>query len=122
MIRFIDAHADRVSAGLRWGIEPICKVLQVAPSSIYAARKRPASARAVRDEALKPQIRRVWEENLSVYGAAKVWEQLNRDGVRVARCTVARLMRDMGLVGCRRGRHWVITTDPTSGWTGLPTW
>lgn len=110
MIRFIDAHAGRESAGLRWGVESICAALQVAPSSVYAARKRPLSARAVRDEALKPDIRRVHTENLSVYGAAKVWDQLNRDGVVVARCTVARLMRDMGLVGSRRGRTWVTTT------------
>lgn len=110
MIAFIDAHRDNVSEGLRWGVEPICKVLQVAPSTYYAAKNRPPSARALRDEQLKPEIRRVFEDNLSVYGADKVWDQLNKDGITVARCTVERLMRDMGLQGCRRGRTWVTTT------------
>jgi transposase InsO family protein len=61
-------------------------------------------ARAIRDEQLKPEIRRVWEENYRVYGARKVWKQLNREGIRVARCTVARLMREMGLRGVTRGK------------------
>lgn len=69
------------------------------------------SARAVRDAELRPQVLRVWEQNLSVYGADKVWDQLNKDGVRVARCTIERLMADMGLQGCRRGRLWVRTTE-----------
>lgn len=110
MIRFIDAHKERRSAGLRWGIEPTCKQLRIAPSTYHAAKQRPPSARAVRDAALRPKILRVWEQNLSVYGADKVWDQLNKDGIRVARCTVERLMRDMGLQGCRRGRPWVRTT------------
>ena len=110
MIAFIDDNRDQVSAGLRWGVEPICTVLQVAPSTYYAAKARPPSARAVRDADLKPEILRVYEENLSVYGADKIWDQLNKDGIRVARCTVERLMRDMGLQGCRRGRIWVRTT------------
>lgn len=110
MILFIDGHKDRSSGGLRWGIEPICAVLPIAPSTYHAARKRPPSARHVRDTALKPEIKRVYEENLSVYGADKVWDQLNKDGIRVARCTVERLMRLMGLRGCRRGRLWVRTT------------
>ena len=111
MIRFIDARRERRSAGLRWGIEPICKQLQIAPSTYHAAKQRPPSARRVRDAALRPEILRVWEQNLSVYGADKVWDQLNKDGIRVARCTVERLMRDMGLQGCRRGRTWVRTTQ-----------
>ena len=110
MIRFIDTHRERRSAGLRCGIEPICKVLQIAPSTYHAAKRRPPSARWLRDAELRPEILRVWEQNLSVYGADKVWDQLNRDGIRVARCTVERLMRDMGLQGCRRGRTWVRTT------------
>lgn len=110
MIRFVDAHKHCRSAGLRWGIEPICEQLRIAPSTYHAAKRRPPSARAVRDGELRPEILRVWEENLSVYGADKVWDQLNKDGVRVARCTVERLMRDMGLQGCRRGRTWVRTT------------
>ncbi|MPZ16237.1 MAG: IS3 family transposase, partial [Chloroflexi bacterium] len=64
----------------------------------------------VRDAELRPLILRVWEQNLAVYGADKVWDQLNKDGVTVARCTVERLMRDLGLQGCRRGRIWVRTT------------
>ena len=110
MIRFIDAHRERRSAGLRWGIEPIGKVLQIAPSRYHAAKLGPPSARRLRDAELRPEILRVWEQNLSVYGADKVWDQLNKDGIGVARCSVERLMRDMGLLGCRRGRVWVRTT------------
>jgi putative transposase len=106
VIAFIDEHRDRRSAGLRWGVEPICRVLQIAPSTVYAARKRPPSARATRDAQLMPEIRRVYDANLQVYGADKIWDQLNKDGIRVARCTVERLMREMGIQGCRRGRVW----------------
>ncbi|MDH4119631.1 MAG: IS3 family transposase [Acidimicrobiia bacterium] len=111
MIAFIDAHRNNVSEGLKWGVEPICRVLQIAPSTVYAARNRPPSARSIRDAELKPEILRVWEQNLSVYGADKVWDQLNKDGIRVARCTVERLMTEMGLQGCRRGRVFVRTTE-----------
>ena len=111
MIRFIDEHQDRRSGELRWGIEPIARTLGIAPSTYHAAKKRPPSARAIRDAELKPQILRVWEQNLAVYGADKVWDQLNKDGIRVARCTVERLMAGMGLQGCRRGRVWVRTTE-----------
>ncbi len=110
MIAFIDEHKDRRSEGLRWGIEPICAVLPIAPSTYHAAKQRPPSPRAIRDAELRPEILRVWEQNLSVYGADKVWDRLNRDGIGVARCTVERLMRDLGLQGCRRGRVWVRTT------------
>lgn len=106
---FIDEHRDR------FGVEPICVVLtehgvKIAPSTYYAHKRRPPSTRALRDEELKPEIQRVYDANLTVYGADKVWDQLNKDGIRVARCTVERLMREMGLVGCRRGREWVRTT------------
>jgi putative transposase len=111
VIAFIDVHKDRCSAGLRWGIEPICKQLRIAPSTYHAAKQRAPSARSLRDAELRPEILRVWEQNLSVYGADKVWDQLNKDGIRVARCTVERLMRDMGIHGCRRGRLWVRTTQ-----------
>jgi putative transposase len=110
MIAFIDEHKERRSEGLRWGIEPICAVLPIAPSTYHAARTRPPSIRAIWDAELKPEILRVWEDNLSVYGADKMWDQLNKDGIRVARCTVERLMRDMGIQGCRRGRTRVRTT------------
>lgn len=111
MTRFIDEHRHLETAGLRWGVEPICTVLQVAPSSYYAAKRRPASARSLRDAELRPLIRQVWGSNLSVYGAEKVWGQLRLDGHDVARCTVERLMAEMGLVGCRRGRSFVVTTE-----------
>lgn len=110
MVAFIDDHRDE------YGVEPICAVLPIAPSSYYAykaAEGDPAlrSARVRRDEALRAEVQRVWEENRRVYGARKVWRQLNREGVRVARCTVARLMREAGLRGVVRGRR-VRTTVP----------
>ncbi|WP_260697039.1 IS3 family transposase [Streptomyces sp. 130] len=76
----------------------------MATSTYYAARKRAPSARSVRDAELKTQISRVHSDNFSVYGVRKVWRQLHREGIPVARCTVARLMRDLGLQGVRRGR------------------
>lgn len=90
---FIDAHRGRRTDGLVWGVEPICRALEVAPSTYYAAKCRPASKRAVRDEQLKPEVERVYAQNRGVYGADKVWSQLNREGIVVARCTVERLMR-----------------------------
>ena len=85
-------------------------MLQFAPSSYYAAKARAPSPRSVRDAGLKDEIRRVRAENLDVYGADKVWTQLNREGIRVARCTIERLMREMGLSGARRGRSYKVTT------------
>jgi len=107
---FIDRHRAV------FGVEPICKALQVAPSGyhLHAARlKNPAlkSARDKRDDALIPQIRRVWEANLEVYGADKVWRQMNREDIPVARCTIERLMKRLGLEGARRGKV-VRTTIP----------
>jgi putative transposase len=115
-VRFISEHKDRADGGLRWGVEPICAVLtehglKIAPSAYYAARSRQPSARAVRDEQLKAEISRVWKANYEVYGAEKVWRELNRQGIAVARCTTGRLMRDLGLQGVRRGRK-VRTTIP----------
>jgi len=103
MRAFIDEHHDA------HGVEPICRVLQIAPSGYrrYAAQRRdPArrSARARRDEALVPHIERVWRTNLQVYGADKVWRQLGREGHPVARCTIERLMRRHGLRGVVRGK------------------
>lgn len=103
MRAFIDQHRDS------HGVEPICKVLQIAPSGYrrHAARQRnPAlrCQRARRDDILIPQIERIWQVNLQVYGADKVWHQLNREGVTVARCTVERLMRRLGLHGVKRGK------------------
>jgi putative transposase len=98
VIAYIDAHRDR------FGVEPICRALQFAPRTYYAAKARPPSARAVRDEQLRPEIVRVHADNFGVYGAAKVWAQLNCEGIGVARCTVERLMADLGLRGAVRGR------------------
>ncbi|WP_442907340.1 IS3 family transposase [Hydrogenophaga sp. BPS33] len=100
---FIDKHRDA------FGVEPLCKVLQVAPSAYrrHAAQQREPHkrcARAQRDEMLMPQIERVWQANMQVYGADKVWRQLAREGVSVARCTVERLMRKLGLRGVMRGK------------------
>jgi len=98
VIRFIDAHRGR------FGVEPICTALQFAPSTYWSAKRRGMSQRALRDEVLRPEIVRVHAENFGVYGADKVWAQLNREGTRVARCTVERLMRDLGLRGAVRGK------------------
>ena len=103
MIAFIDDH--RVT----YGVEPICKVLPIAPSTYHdhvAKRHDPSklSARAKRDAVLKVEVRHVFEENFRVYGVRKVWRQLRREGTGVARCTVTRLMRQMGLEGAIRGK------------------
>ena len=103
MIAYIDQHKDR------YGVEPICRVLPIAPSTYYHA-CRPASARAVRDAELKAEIVRVHGEHFGVYGARKVWRQLHREGIRVARCTVERLMRELGLRGAVRGKPRRTTT------------
>ena len=104
MTRYIDAHRDR------FGVEPICRSLQVAPSSYYAHKARPPSARAVRDAQLKVEIARVYKENFEVYGARKIWRQLAREGIRVGRDRVARLMRQLGIRGVVRGGKRPTTT------------
>ena len=110
MITFIDNHREA------YGVEPICKVLPIAPSTYHdhvAKHRDPTklSARAQRDRALKPEIARVFAENFEVYGARKVWRQMLREGYGVARCTVERLMADLGLQGVIRGKP-VRTTVP----------
>ena len=104
-MKFITEHKAR------WGVEPICREVRIAPSSYYAALRRPASARQRQDERLKVAIRRVWEEHRRVYGVDKVWAQLRREGLPVARCTVERLMRALGLRGVVRGKTSVRTTN-----------
>ena len=106
MIRYIDGHRDR------FGVEPICEVLQVAPSTDYPARKRPPCRRRMTDEKLKSEIKRVFDDNDAVYEARKVWRQLNREGVVLARCTAdqrasrpAGSVRSRGPSGGRRS-HW----------------
>jgi putative transposase len=113
MVTFIDHHRDT------YGVEPICAVLPIAPSTYFRRKVQqqdPAqrSARARRDEDLRREIRRVWNEHQQVYGPRKVWRQLRREGIRVARCTVERLMREMGVRGAGRGRAWKITTQSDS--------
>ena len=115
MVRFIDDHrADH-------GVEPICAVLPIAPSVYYEAKAREQDPerlpeRAKRDAVLKPIIQRLWDQNEQVYGAKKVWKQLKREkqptDKSVARCTVARLMADLGLYGAIRGKKFVKTTTP----------
>jgi putative transposase len=96
--QFIDMHRDR------FGVEPICTALQVAPSIYYAHKSRPPSARAVADEQLKVEITRVYKENFEVYGAEKIWRQLAREGIQTGRDRVARLMRQLGIRGVVRGK------------------
>ena len=115
MVAFIDQHRKT------YGVEPICALLPIAPSTYFLRKAQQAdpatrSARAQRDDDLRPAIQRVWDDNEQVYGSRKVWRQLKREDRRVARCTVERVMRAMGLRGAVRGRAWKITTqsDPTA--------
>lgn len=110
LVDYIDQHRDR------FGVEPICEVLRdadlkIAPSTYYATKTRPPSARAVRDADLVPAIRKVHTDNIGVYGARKVWAELNREGHDVARCTVERLMKAEGLRGIRREKTRKTTTS-----------
>ena len=112
MISFIDEHRAE------YGVEPICDELPIAPAIYYEHKAREAEPERVpprvrRDGELSPEIRRVWEENFEVYGARKIWRQLGREGITVARCTVERLMRRLGLQGVVRGgkRRTTISAD-----------
>ncbi len=111
---FIDQHRGV------YGVEPICAVLPIAPSTYFrwkAQQRQPEtrSRRAQQDDALCVAIQRVWDANEQVYGAEKVWRELRRQGWRVARCTVERLMRALGLRGAVRGRAWITTTRADEG-------
>jgi putative transposase len=97
-VKFINTFKER------WGVEPICQTLEFAPSTYYAMRSRPASARQVRDDQLKPEIERVHRENFEVYGVEKMWKQLRRESVAVGRDRVARLMATLNLYGVVRGK------------------
>jgi putative transposase len=114
LTEFIDEHREV------YGVEPICKVLPIAPSTYYEEKAREADpsrlpARSHRDAFLSEEVRRVWEENRMVYGARKVWRQLNREGLPVARCTVERLMGQMGLRGAVRGKRvWTTVADESA--------
>jgi putative transposase len=114
MIAFIDEHREE------FGVEPVCDVIEIAPSTYYEAKRcerEPArrSARRQRDEFLKVEIQRIYDENQQVYGVRKVWVQANREGIKVAKCTVRRLMRDLGLRGATRGRAFTVTTRSDPG-------
>ena len=119
MVSFIDEHREE------HGVEPICRKLPIAPSTYYEQKAREAdpsqlSARSVRDVEFREEIERVWKEHFGVYGARKVWRQLGREGVEVARCTVERLMREMGLQGVVRGRPFKTTvTDHAVDGVGI---
>ncbi len=108
MVSFIDDHRDE------YGVESICEQLPIAPSTFYehlARRRNPdlRSARARRDDELRPEIERIWIENRRAYGAAKIWRQSRREGLEIARCTVERLMRELGISGVRRGKKFKTT-------------
>jgi len=109
MVDFIDEYRDV------YGVEPICAALPIAPSTYYrhrAERLDPGrrSRRARDDDDLRPEIQRVWDVNFGLYGVRKVWRQLQREGIEVARCTVERLMKEMGLCGAVRGKRFKKTT------------
>jgi putative transposase len=106
-VSFINAHKEC------WGVEPICSVLQVAPSTYYAVLSRQPSVRRQRDEELKLEIARVHLDNFGVYGVEKVWRQLHRQGIQVGRDRVARLMDDLDLKGVVRGKRKPVTTMTT---------
>jgi transposase InsO family protein len=113
-VAFVDDHRGR------YGVEPICRVLPIAPSTYYLCKAREADpgkrpARARRDEQLRREVQRVWLENREVYGVRKIWRQLNREGIRVARCTVARLMGELGIGGVVRGRRCRTTVPSEVG-------
>ncbi len=111
---FLDDHRDA------YGVESICRVLPIAPSTYYEQKARQADpdrlpARAKQDRVLSEEILRVWKENFGVYGAVKVWKQLAREGFAAARCTIERLMRKLGLQGAIRGKKFKTTvTDESS--------
>ncbi|SDF06678.1 HTH-like domain-containing protein [Agrobacterium pusense] len=113
MISFIDEHRSVL------GVEPICRLLPIAPSTYYEVIANRTdvdrlSARERNDIAMKVEIRRVFNENFQVYGVRKVWRQLQREGYDIARCTVARLMRTMGIQGVIRGKPIKTTVSDKS--------
>jgi putative transposase len=109
VVAFIDTERERL------GVKPICRTLQFAPSTFYAAKSRPPCHRRVRDEELKVEIGPVHQDNLGVYGARKVWRQLNREGITIARCRTERLMRQLVLCGRVRGTPPRTTVADTAG-------
>jgi putative transposase len=111
MAAYIDAHRSA------FGVDPICKVLPIALSTYYDVKAKECApelrcSRAIRDEFVQGEIQRVWGENFCVYGVRKVWRQLNREGISVARCTTEQLMSKLGICGVVRGRR-IRTTLPS---------
>ena len=109
-MRFVEAHRGE------YGVEPICRELGIAPSTYYENRAKEAnperqSNRSKRDKELREEIKRVWSENNCVYGAEKIWRQMNRESIEVARCTVERLMDSIGLQGIVRGSRCKTTSS-----------
>ena len=98
MVDYIDGYREK------FGVEPICTTLQFAPSTYYAAKARSRSDRQVADEELKPELERIWKENYRVYGRRKLWTQALREGIKVGRDRVERLMKDLGITGAVRGK------------------
>lgn len=126
VIAFIEANRDDVVGGKKFGVESICSTLskaglQMPPSTYYAAKSRPASAREVRDAELRPALRALWEDNYRVYRARKLWRAAKRAGHDIGRDQVARLMRAEGLEGVRRTKR-VRTTRPDPLLLGIRTW
>jgi putative transposase len=113
-VAFIDANKDDVVHGRRLGVEPICRILQVAPSTYYAARGRPPSVRAQRDQQLVPRLVELWKDNYEVYGARKLWKAARRAGIDIGRDQTARLMRQAGIRGALRSKR-VRTTRRDQG-------
>jgi putative transposase len=112
---FIDAHRGMSSGGLRWGVEPICAVLEIAPSTYYDAKTRRPSARAERDAELRPKLRALWERNYSVYGRRKLTKAAKKAGLEVGRDQVARLMCAEGIRGVSRSkRRFTTHSDPAA--------
>jgi putative transposase len=110
VVGFINDHRET------YGVESICRVVPIAPSTYYRLRARQLdptkrSPRALRDDVLKAIILRIWHEHAQAYGSRKVWKQMGREGLREARCRVRRLMRELGLVGVMRGQAWIRTTQ-----------
>jgi putative transposase len=107
-VAFIAANKDDVVDGRRLGVEPICDVLQMAPSTYYAARDRPASRRARSDAQLTPRLTEIWKDNYQVYGSRKLWKTARRAGIAIGRDQTARLMRqagDPGRAALQAGPH-----------------
>lgn len=115
VVAFIDAHRDNCSGGLRWGVEPICEVLEIAPTTYWSAKNRTPCARKIRDLDVGPKIEAIWVKNYSVYGRRKLAKAVRKAGHNVGRDQVARLMRANGIRGASRAKKRLTThADPAA--------